>query len=144
MIPLADELTPVKAYLEAVFGAARKVYTDRAPDAATGNYVVLSSTIGVASSESLAGSIDRRSPVLFVTSVASADLNTGVTESQLGDSVRWALRKASDALAGWRPTVGRATFAIEHVVSDRPIRDRDVPGLLVMAATDQYLYQYQP
>jgi len=142
--PLADELTPIRQRLEAVFGAARKVYTDSAPDNPAAEYLILSSTIGVSSSSNLADGIDRRSPVLFVTSVASAPASAGVTESNLADSVRWALRKAADALAGWRPTVGRATFAVEHVVSDRPIRDRDVPGLLVMAATDQFLFQYQP
>ncbi|NUO35446.1 MAG: hypothetical protein HOQ27_10345 [Dermatophilaceae bacterium] len=141
---MADEFAPVKARVEAALGTSRTVYGDRAPDDASGAYVVVSTSTGVSGSTNLAAGIDRRSPVIFVTSVATAPATSDVSEEQLAGEVRWAMRKVVDALAGWTPSIGRATFAVEHVVSERPVRDRDVPGLRVMAATDQFIAQYQP
>ena len=134
------DLVPVIATrLTAQIGAARTIYQYDVPSGdLPDRYIVVRASTGESTSDNASGKVDMRTPVIYCTSVARA-----ATEQQAAHEAAWGSLKTVDALIDWRPTVGQASWLIDHFSSLPPTPDNSLPGP-VSYAVDEFIPRYQP
>lgn len=137
-LPVTDVVAPVAARLRE-FVPSREVYEHGVPDGTLPpRYLLVTASAGEVSSTNLADKADRRSPVVFVTSVCRHAVALVAAREAL-----WGADAAVTALTDWRPSIGAATWKPSHVSSLPPRRDDDLPDV-VMVAVEQFVLAYQP
>ncbi len=98
---------------------------------------IVSANVGDEESSTMAGARDVRSPVLWVRSVSQhSDPQRAAHEVSL-----WA-EDARDALRGFSPSIGRMSWALDHLVSSQPFSESGLPDSS-WSATEQWLAQFQ-
>ena len=136
---LAEDIAAVVAARLAQMITARTVYTYAVPEGyLPERYLLVTANAGETSSGNVAGLADQRMSSVDVTSVAAdADRAAAAREAL------WGSRQAVDALTDYRPTVGRATWRVEHLASYAPRVDESLPEP-VMVAVERFTLAYQP
>lgn len=134
----------VAARIESVVSTNRTVYRHAVPDAPATRYIVVRSNIGEDESANFGDVIDTRSPVVWVTSVASATTDQTNGAAQAAAEAMWGAEKARDALMGWRSTIGAQRWKPVHLTSQPVARDDDRPDVTTQFTVDTFGFQYQP
>lgn len=135
---MADIVPPVAARLR-IAVPSRTVYEHGVPAGdLPSRYLLVTASAGETSSTNAADVADRRSPVVFVTSVS----RDGVALVAAREAA-WGAAVSVDAMADWRPQIGVATWKPVHISSLPPRSDDDLPDS-AWSAVEQWSLVYQP
>lgn len=98
---------------------------------------IVSANVGDEESSTMADAKDLRSPVLWVRATSlREDPWTAANEAS-----NWAA-DAREALRGFRPTIGRTAWKLDHLVSAQPFSETGLPDSS-WSATEQWLALHQ-